>query len=207
MTKEKKDSALVFVGQIMTAYKAAMRVEGEALKAAIECGKYLNLAKENVKADKGKWLPWLKQNCPEISQQTASLYMRLADPENLDKLVGVKTIRDADKALRQPRDDDQDDQDETDDDDDDKDAEVADDKTNNALLVGNGSPDLVVLLKNVGADEVVKALHDAEWARDDIEKLVSLLKATLDATPAASAEVPAPSSFKRLFPKPLNTQN
>ena len=26
--------------------------------------------------------------------------MRLADPENLDKLVGVKTIRDADAALR-----------------------------------------------------------------------------------------------------------
>jgi hypothetical protein len=51
MITETKDSALAFVGQIMTAYRAAMKVEGDALLAAIECGKYLNLAKENVKAN------------------------------------------------------------------------------------------------------------------------------------------------------------
>jgi hypothetical protein len=170
MTKEKKDSALVFVGQIMTAYKAAMRVEGEALKAAMECGKYLNLAKENVKADKGKWLPWLKQNCPEISQQTASLYMRLADPENLDKLVGVKTIRDADAALRKSSRDDaggDDDGDSNSDDADDSDDNNAAGQTNNALLKSKpASPDLTELIKNTGVDEVGKALADADKLED-----------------------------------------
>ena len=43
-----KDAALSFVGQIMTAYKAVMKAEGSALERAIECGKYLALAKENV---------------------------------------------------------------------------------------------------------------------------------------------------------------
>jgi hypothetical protein len=197
MTKEKKDSALVFVGQIMTAYKAAMRVEGEALKAAIECGKYLNLAKENVKADKGKWLPWLKQNCPEISQQTASLYVRLADPENLDKLVGVKTIRDADKALRQSS------QDEGSDD---------DDETNNALLVEDeceevtalrASEDLVSLLKNVGPDEVATAIKQADWGVEDLRKLISLLTIRTAQAPAAGTSVTSPPPVRPVEPNPL----
>jgi hypothetical protein len=181
MTNETKDSALAFVGQIMTAYRAAMKVEGDALRAAIECGKYLNLAKENVKAANGKWEAWRKKNCPEISQQTASLYMRLA--ENKDEIGGAKTIREADMMLRKPRDD-EDDQDETDDD-----AEDTGDETNNALLVEPqpASPDLVALLKNVGADEVVTALHQAGWDAEKVKKLVSLLTASLQ--PIASAPV------------------
>jgi hypothetical protein len=215
MTKEKKDSALTFVGQIMTAYKAAMRVEGEALKAAIECGKYLNLAKENVKADKRKWLPWLKQNCPEISQQTASLYMRLADPENLDKLVGVKTIRDADKALRQSSRRDEDD----DEGDDDDDTDDTDDETNNTLLVETpGSPDLKALMENCGVDEIGIALRDADkleevaiasiaklspdkvcgaltkaWGADQLRDLSRRLNAFLGSLTAAPVTSPPPA--------------
>jgi hypothetical protein len=174
--KEKKDSASVFVGDILRTYKAAMRVEGEALKAAMECGKYLNLAQENVKADnggkKGKWLPWLKQNCPEISQQTASLYMRLADPENLDKLVGVKTIRDADAALRKPRDEDGGGDGDSDDAGDDDDN--ADDETNNALLKSKrGPPDLKDLMENCGADEIIDNLED------DADKLEEVAAASI----------------------------
>ena len=37
-----KDSALAFVGQIMTAYKAAEKAGASALEAALECGSYLN---------------------------------------------------------------------------------------------------------------------------------------------------------------------
>jgi hypothetical protein len=210
MTKEKKDSALVFVGQIMTAYKAAMRVEGEALKAAMECGKYLNLAKENVKADKGKWLPWLKQNCPEISQQTASLYMRLADPDNLDKLVGVKTIRDADKALRQSS--------QHEDSEEDDDAE----ETNNALLK-SGSPDLKALMENCGADEIGIALRDADkleevathsitklspdkvydaltkaWPADQLRDLIKRLSAFVESLAATPPPPTAPSVTRRM---------
>jgi hypothetical protein len=169
-----------------------MKVEGDALRAAIECGKYLNLAKENVKAAKGKWEAWRKKNCSEISQQTASLYMRL--DANKDKIEGVKTIREADKMLREPRGD----QDETGDDD-------GDDETNNALLVGSqpASPDLVSLLKNVGPDEVVTALKQADWARGDVEKLVSILKAQLDATPPTpEAAPPAGTIVKRRLSTP-----
>jgi hypothetical protein len=54
MPKSKDDSALSFVGQIQTEHKAVLKADGEALKHAIECGKFLNLAKENVLADQGQ---------------------------------------------------------------------------------------------------------------------------------------------------------
>jgi hypothetical protein len=87
------NSALSFVGQIQTEYREACKAESGALQHAIECGKYLALAKENVKAEKGKWLPWLETNCPEIPQTTASLYMRLA--ENEAEIGKAKSIREA----------------------------------------------------------------------------------------------------------------
>jgi hypothetical protein len=221
MTAPKKDSASVFVGDILRTYKAAKRVEGEALKAAMECGKYLNLAQENVKADKGKWLPWLKQNCPEISQQTASLYMRLADPENLDKLVGVKTIRDADAALRKPRDEDGDGDGDSDDN--------ADGETNNALLKSQPvSPDLKDLIQNCGADEIAIVLQDAGkfdkfetaliarmspekvcdaltkvWCADDIKDLRTRLGAYLSTQTSTQDTSTAPTRPRLEMPGPI----
>ena len=129
-----KDGALAFVGQIMTEHKAVLKADGEALKHAIECGKYLNLAKENVVAAKGKWGKWREENVPEISQQTVSLYMRLA--ENEEAVAECTSIRDADLVLRvlsagsrtkRPAD-------ETSDEADDEPDDSAD-ETNNALLV------------------------------------------------------------------------
>jgi hypothetical protein len=100
-----KSNPLSFVGQIMTAYKAVMKAEGSALERAIECGKYLALAKENVEEarPKHKWSAWLSEHCPDIHQNTAALYMRLADPENADAIADCKSIREADMKLRQPR--------------------------------------------------------------------------------------------------------
>jgi hypothetical protein len=73
-----KDNALAFVGQIMTAYKAIMKAEGSALEYAIECGKYLTLAKENVEAakPKRKWTAWLDEHSPDIHRNTAALYIQ-----------------------------------------------------------------------------------------------------------------------------------
>src|SRR5262245_46232793 len=98
------DNALSFVGQIMTAYKAIMKAEGSALERAIECGKYLALAKENVETakPKRKWSAWLKEHCPDIHQNTAALYMRLA--KNEEKIADCKSIRDADMKLRKSED-------------------------------------------------------------------------------------------------------
>src|SRR6516165_6102374 len=96
------DNALSFVGQIMTAYKAVMKAEGSALQHAIECGKYLALAKENVEAakPKRKWGSWLEELCPDIHRNTAALYMRLS--ENAEEIADCTSIRQADMKLRQP---------------------------------------------------------------------------------------------------------
>jgi hypothetical protein len=158
-------NALSFVGQIMTEYKAAQKAEGDVFKHAIACGKFLNLAKENVKAAKGKWLPWLKENCPDIPQTTASLYMRLA--ENEETIADCKSIREADLFLRVQSDQERT-KSET------KEKSLAD-ETNNALLARTpASLDLTTTFLNVGVDEVCTALTQA-WDADQLRDLYSRL--------------------------------
>jgi hypothetical protein len=165
------DNALSFVGQIKTEHKAVLRADGEALKHAIECGKYLNLAKENVLAARGKWTKWREENIPEISQQTASLYMRLA--ENEGQAAKCSSIRQADELLRALR---SSDKSEGDPDNADRPDDDAADATNNALLVRQGaSPDLKATLENVGVDEVCAALIDA-WDEAHIRQLCDRLR-------------------------------
>jgi len=90
-------SAASFVDQINTEYREVVKAEKSALPHAIKCGELLNLAKENVKAEKMKWGEWLKVNCPDIAQETASLYMRLA--EHKSKVGKAKSIREARELL------------------------------------------------------------------------------------------------------------
>jgi hypothetical protein len=171
------NNALAFVGQIKTEHKAVLRADGEALKHAIECGKYLNLAKENVLAAKGKWTKWREENIPEISQQTASLYMRLA--ENEDQAAKCSSIRQADELLRalssNSRSSDKS-EGEFDSDNADRPDDDAADATNNALLVRQGaSPDLKATLQNAAVDEVCAALIDA-WDEAHIRQLCDRLR-------------------------------
>jgi hypothetical protein len=86
-------SAASFVDAINTTYHEVVKAERAALPHAIKCGELLNLAKENVKAEKMKWGEWLKVNCPDIAQETASLYMRLAKHKKL--VSKAKSIREA----------------------------------------------------------------------------------------------------------------
>jgi hypothetical protein len=171
-----KDNALSFVGQIMTAHKAVMKADGEALKHAIECGKYLNLAKENVLSTKpkGKWLAWLEEHCRGIHRNTAALYMRLA--ENEDKLADCTSIRDADVKLRKSNDDDEADGESSDSADDDAEQvtdEEADDAAQRVVQAGN-SADLADLLQAVAVDEVYTALTQA-WEPEHIRDLANRL--------------------------------
>jgi hypothetical protein len=93
-----RSSAASFIDQIKAEYREVAKAEATALPHAIRCGEFLNLAKENLKAEKGgKWLEWLKTNCPEIAQTTASLYMRLA--EHKKKVERAPSIREAQKLL------------------------------------------------------------------------------------------------------------
>jgi hypothetical protein len=196
-----KDSALSFVGQIKTEHKAVLKADGEALKHTIECGKYLNLAKENVLSTKpkGKWTRWREEHIPEISQQTASLYMRLA--ENEDKIAKCTSIRQADELLRalssvvrsDASDKSVDDDAATDNADDN-----ADDETNNALLARKGaSPDLTTTLQNVDVDQVCTALISA-WDEQHIRQLCDRLRDHF-AKPAQQApdDLNIPSTLRR----------
>jgi hypothetical protein len=90
-------SASSFVDPINAEYREVVKAERAALPHAIKCGELLNLAKENVKEEKMKWGEWLKVNCPDIAQETASLYMRLA--EHKSKVSKAKSIREARELL------------------------------------------------------------------------------------------------------------
>ena len=93
------NSAASFIDQINAAYREVVKAEGSALPHAIRCGEFLNLAKENLKAEKGgKWSDWLAANCTEIPETTASLYMRLA--ENKKLAAKAKSIREANEVIR-----------------------------------------------------------------------------------------------------------
>jgi hypothetical protein len=173
-----KDNALSFVGQIMTAHKAVLKADGEALKHAIECGKYLNLAKENVLSTKpkGKWLRWLEEHCRDIHRNTAALYMRLA--ENADAIADCTSIREADMKLRQPKPGECG-SDESDSDSDESDAEeVTDEEADEAaqrVVQAGAAADLADLLQALAVDEVCTALIDA-WDEDHIRELCDRLR-------------------------------
>ena len=95
------DNALTFVGPIMDAYNAAEKAGANALRYALECGKHLNLAKENVEAAKGKWKSWREKNLKEVSEETERVYRRLAEAlaKKQDVFAKCKSIRDALKHL------------------------------------------------------------------------------------------------------------
>ena len=121
--------------------------------------------KKNVLAAKGKWTKWREEHIPEISQQTASLYMRLA--ENAEAVAKCISIRQADELLRalssnsRSNASDKSDSAETESDEGEDEADDADD-TNNALLVRQGaSPDLKAMLQNTAVDEVYSVLTQA----------------------------------------------
>jgi hypothetical protein len=151
------DNALSFVGQIMTAYKAVMKAEGQALKYAIECGVALNLAKENVESTKpkGKWKDWLAEHCKEIPPRTERLYRQLASAvaEDADIFADCESIRDAVKKLHKS--DDEDNSDSGDD--------ADEQESGNALPPPKpASEDLTSMLENCAVDEIGKALQDAD---------------------------------------------
>jgi Protein of unknown function (DUF3102) len=92
--------------KISEAYTKAVEASQASLAHAIDAGEMLRQAKEYV--GHGNWDIWLRDNCPEISDRTARLYMRLA--KNADKLdiqngnaVADLSIRGAAKMLAKPK--------------------------------------------------------------------------------------------------------
>jgi hypothetical protein len=80
------DKALTFAAQINELHQEIIKgFHKGTLEYAIKAGDLLILAKENVKAKKEKWTEWREQNCPDIPQTTASMYMRLAENKAIYK--------------------------------------------------------------------------------------------------------------------------
>ena len=219
-----KDNALSFVGQIMTAYKAVMKAEGQALKYALECGAALNLAKENVESTKpkGKWNAWLKEHCSEIPGRTERLYRQLASAvaENANIFVDCDSIRSAVAKLNPPAAPTPTPNSESDSSDD----EAGDDETGNALPHPSfATEDLTEMLENCAVDEIGKALEDADkldefearvisrltpdkactaltkaWPADQLRELIKQLNAfvaSLTPAPHASSDYRRPPSL------------
>jgi hypothetical protein len=70
--------------QINAAHQAVVQAGSDALQHAIEAGKLLTLMHEKIKEEKGNWLDWLAENCPEISDRTDRDYRSLV--KNEDKI-------------------------------------------------------------------------------------------------------------------------
>jgi hypothetical protein len=146
------NSAASFVDPINAEYREVVKAEKSALPHAIKCGELLNLAKENVKSEKMKWGEWLKVNCPDIAQETASLYMRLA--EHKSKVSKAKSIREARELLprAKPR------------------GREPEPEISNAVT---NSTDPAVVLQATGADEIIANIQD------DADKLEEVAKASI----------------------------
>ena len=145
-------SAASFVDPINAEYREVVKAEKSALPHAIKCGELLNLAKENVKAEKMKWGEWLKVNCPDIAQETASLYMRLA--EHRAKVSKARSIREARELLpkAKPR------------------GREREPEISNAVT---NSTDPAVVLQATDAGEIIANIQD------DADKLAEVAKASI----------------------------
>src|SRR6516165_3596091 len=148
-------SAASFVDEINAEYREVVKAERSALPHAIKCGELLNLAKENVKEEKMKWGEWLKVNCPDIAQETASLYMRLA--EHKSKVGKAKSIREARELLpkAKPR------------------GREREEEISNAVTNSVGSTDPAVVFQATDAGEIIANIAD------DADKLEEVAKASI----------------------------
>jgi len=176
-------SAASFIDQIKAEYREVVKSESSALPHAIKCGEFLKLAKENLKTEKGgKWSDWRETNCSEISQETASLYMRLA--ENKKLIMGkAKSIREADEIVRKAKA---------------KTRTTTATKQADANEPGGGfvhekpAPKLEDELETLAPDEVCKMLV-ASWDDDQLRRLTNLLDDHLKRVAAATATMAKPT--------------
>ena len=84
-------------GQINAKHLAVQQALTAGLAHAVDAGKLLIQVKAML--DHGQWLPWLKGNCPAISERTAQAYMRVA--REYPSLAEANPQRVADLSFRQ----------------------------------------------------------------------------------------------------------
>jgi hypothetical protein len=84
MTKLTPDQLTKNAALINAAHRAVVSANKTSIEKAIEAGTMLKACKDSV--GHGEWSKWLHDNCRDISEETARLYMRFADPKNAPKL-------------------------------------------------------------------------------------------------------------------------
>jgi hypothetical protein len=153
-------------GLINAAHHDVVEANKTSISRAIEAGTMLRACKETV--GHGGWMKWLAENCPDISEETARLYMRLADPKNVWKLereaeqngnaVADLSIRGAAKAIRPPQ--------------------TAEQKAARAARAARAaqpaSPDLGAMLENSAPDELAHVVI-GKWDLTQIADLATRL--------------------------------
>jgi ribosomal protein L12E/L44/L45/RPP1/RPP2 len=86
--------------RIRVGHTAVIEAKKNIVRKAIEVGGWLKQAKDSPEMKHGQWLPWLKANCPEISERTAQRYMELAgNKEPLEEAMKLKSAAMADFTL------------------------------------------------------------------------------------------------------------
>ncbi|MGB6286343.1 MAG: DUF3102 domain-containing protein [Xanthobacteraceae bacterium] len=171
MTEERTLSLKQLATEINRAYQQIIDGEKKSIEYATEIGEMLIAAKKQH-GEHGKWLAWLKAECPQIAETTAALYMRIA--KNGDVLaaaveangqrVADLTIRGAAKLLAKPKN---------------PNAPPRQRKVDEEPAPHGVSSDLPTLLESVDVDELVTALQQAKWDVEKVRKLASTLTARL----------------------------
>jgi hypothetical protein len=178
---------------INEAHAAVVAANQTGLEKAIECGEMLRAAKEKV--GHSNWMPWLKDNCPNISDRTARDYMWAA--KNAEKIedkvengsgAADLSIRGAKRLLAPEKTEEQ------------KAAQKAKKEENKKVLADAQTllasqsrfVPIEEHLKPLAVDEVVKALKDA-FDIDPLYEIHDLLGKYLEEiTDGAGAAMPPP---------------
>jgi hypothetical protein len=188
--------ALADFMEMQNAFKETLTAfEANRVPYVIRIGDTFLAAKETVKKHGGDWKVMQVAICEDLgfSVRTAHDYMRLAEPEHRDLSQSSASIADALKKIAakrkadgtkrkspKPRS---------------KPARAAEDERRDddqlPNNVGSAAPDLTEHLRNVGPDEVLVALKDADWTRDDLRQLRRGIDEMLGDAPEPSAEAEA----------------
>jgi hypothetical protein len=175
------NSLTELAARINEAHEAVASAQKGTLEYAIKTGELLQEAKNKLKH--GAWSKWLELNCPNIPARTATDYMKLAEHQSR---LGLNRQRAADLSIRGAL---------------------------SAIKPGpetrqqpkKSKPDLVGLLHNLAADELLTALEAARW---DAERLTALahcikrVKATVAVEGGSSKKCTTGEAPEQVQPEP-----
>jgi hypothetical protein len=102
MTEASNIKGLSYIPLIEAAYNALLKAKETELSCALKFGGLLIQAQEAV-GKGGAWKPWLNLHCPQISHNTAIVYMRLARHKDVIEEISqhaVKMGADQDLSIR-----------------------------------------------------------------------------------------------------------